>query len=32
MLGTTPIFQTPYRMTPNELKKLKNQLEELLGK
>lgn len=30
--GTTPIFQTPYRMVPSELKELKSQLEELLEK
>ena len=29
---TTLIFQIPYRMTPSELKELKNQLEELIEK
>ncbi|KAA0066092.1 hypothetical protein E6C27_scaffold21G00830 [Cucumis melo var. makuwa] len=29
---TTPISQTPYRMTPSELKDLKNQLEKLVEK
>ena len=30
--GTTPISKTPYRITPTELKKLKLQLQDLLGK
>ncbi|KAL0534846.1 hypothetical protein IC582_029143 [Cucumis melo] len=30
--GTTPISQTPYRMTPSELKELKVQLQELVDK
>ncbi|KAI5318962.1 hypothetical protein L3X38_038670 [Prunus dulcis] len=30
--GTNPISQTPYRMTPAELRKLKTQLEELVDK
>ena len=30
--GTNPISVAPYRMTPLELKELKTQLEELLGK
>ena len=31
-LGTDPISVSPYRMTPLELKELKTQLDELLGK
>jgi len=30
--GTTPISRRPYRMPPNELAELKNQLKELLDK
>ena len=30
LLGTTPISQRPYRMSPNELAELKVQLHELL--
>jgi hypothetical protein len=30
--GTAPIFKTPYRMTANQLTKLKEQLQELLDK
>jgi hypothetical protein len=30
--GTTPIFKRPYRMTTNQLAKLKEQLQELLDK
>jgi len=30
--GTAPISRRPYRMTPNELTKLKKQLQELLDK
>ncbi|XP_073056924.1 uncharacterized protein [Primulina eburnea] len=30
--GTTPISKAPYRMTPTEMKELKNQLQELLDK
>ena len=30
--GTTPISRAPYRMAPTELKELKTQLQELLGK
>ena len=30
--GTQPISKAPYRMTPNELKKLKAKLEELIEK
>ena len=30
--GTAPISRRPYRMTPNELAKLKKQLQELLDK
>ncbi|KAK8652165.1 hypothetical protein V6N13_061187 [Hibiscus sabdariffa] len=30
--GTNPVFITPYRMTPIELKELKKQLEELQSK
>jgi hypothetical protein len=30
--GTTPISRKPYRMSPNELAKLKIQLQDLLGK
>ena len=29
--GTSPIFKTPYRMAPAELKELKFQLQDLLG-
>ena len=32
VLGTAPIFEIPYRMAPAELKELKTQLQELLGK
>ena len=32
VLGTTPISRRPYRMPPNELAKLKIQLQELLDK
>ena len=32
VLGTTPISRRPYRMPPNELTKLKIQLQELLDK
>ena len=32
MLGTAPISRRPYRMPPNELAKLKIQLQELLDK
>ena len=32
MPGTTPISRRPYRMPPNELVELKNQLKELLDK
>ena len=30
--GTIPMFRTPYRMAPTELKELKIQLQELLDK
>jgi hypothetical protein len=30
--GTAPIFKRPYRMTTNQLAKLKEQLQELLDK
>ena len=30
--GKTPISRAPYRMAPTELKELKTQLQELLGK
>ena len=30
--GTQPISKAPYRMTPNEVKELKAQLEELIEK
>jgi hypothetical protein len=30
--GTAPIFKRPYRMTPNQLAELKEQLQELLDK
>ena len=30
--GTTPISRRPYRIPPNELAELKNQLQELLDK
>ena len=30
--GTAPIFKSPYRMTPAELRELKTQLQELLDK
>ena len=32
VLGTAPISRRPYRMPPNELAKLKIQLQELLDK
>ena len=32
VLGTQPIFKTPYRMVANELKELKMQLQDLLGR
>ena len=32
VLGTSPISRRPYRMPPNELAKLKIQLQELLDK
>ena len=32
LLGTTPIFEAPYRIAPTELKQLKQQLQELLDK
>ena len=32
LLGTTPTFRAPYRMTPIELKELKIQLQELMDK
>jgi hypothetical protein len=32
VLGITPILKAPYRMAPSELKKLKEQLQELLDK
>jgi hypothetical protein len=30
--GATPISKAPYRMAPAELKELKTQIQELLGK
>ena len=30
--GSQPIFKPPYRMAPTELKKLKEQLEDLINK
>ena len=32
LLGLTPIFISPYRMVPMELKELKTQLQDLVGK
>lgn len=32
MLGTLPLFKTPYCMAPMEMKELKVQLQELLNK
>ncbi len=32
VLGTSPVSKAPYRMAPPELKELKDQLQDLLGK
>nr|GFD04356.1 putative reverse transcriptase domain, aspartic peptidase domain protein [Tanacetum cinerariifolium] len=32
ILGSEPISKAPYRMAPKELKELKDQLQELLGR